>query len=96
MGSPVPLNGKWKVDLRRAVINETNWHWSGDPADGITGVALTLTPDEQRAWVIEAQGGIVRQEDGHRWTLRERPYDGKTRRFTSTRAASETGRAASR
>jgi hypothetical protein len=51
----------WRVDLRKAVINEANWQWSADPAAGLTRVALTLTPAGQDAWVIEAQGGAVRQ-----------------------------------
>jgi hypothetical protein len=49
----------WSVDLRKAVISEANWHWSDDPWGGITGTALTLTPDGPDAWVIEAQGGKV-------------------------------------
>jgi len=65
-GAPAlaPLGGGrpgWVVDLRKAVINEANWHWSDDPAGGVTGTALTLTPDGQGGWVINAQGGTVRQ-----------------------------------
>ena len=62
--TPAPLsaghNG-WQVDLRKAVINEANWHWSADPAGGISGAALTLTPDGQGGWVIDAEGGSVKQ-----------------------------------
>ena len=56
-----PIHSGWTVDLRKAVINEANWHWSQDPAGGITGVALTLTPDGRNAWVVDAQGGTVQQ-----------------------------------
>ncbi len=49
----------WTVDLRKAVISEANWHWSEDPFGGVTGTALTLTPDGRDAWVIDAQGGSV-------------------------------------
>jgi hypothetical protein len=52
---------EWTVDLRKAVIGEANWHWSDDPPGGITGVGMTLVPDGGGAWVIEAQGGTVRQ-----------------------------------
>jgi hypothetical protein len=51
----------WTVDLRKAVITEANWHWSDDPAGGLTGTTLTLKPDGQNGWVINAQGGTVRQ-----------------------------------
>jgi len=51
----------WTVDLRKASIAETNWHWSTDPAGGITGSSLTLTPDGHNAWLIDAQGGKVQQ-----------------------------------
>ena len=49
----------WKVDLRKAVINEANWHWAEDPLGGITGTTLTLTPDGRDAWMIDAQGGSL-------------------------------------
>jgi hypothetical protein len=55
----VSVNGKdWTVDLRKAVVNETNWHWS--PDGGLAGAALALTPDSQ-GWIINAQGGTVSQ-----------------------------------
>ncbi|HEX4086144.1 MAG TPA: hypothetical protein VHY22_14610 [Chthoniobacteraceae bacterium] len=57
--STFPLGGRtWTVDLRKAMINEANWHWS--PQGGIAGTALTLTPDGKN-WVISAQGGTVSQ-----------------------------------
>ncbi len=62
--APAPASGGsrgWMVDLHKAVIGEANWHWSDDPPGGITGVAMTLVPDGGDAWVIEAQGGAVRQ-----------------------------------
>jgi len=62
--NPAPVAGwhkDWAVDLRKAVINDASWHWSDDPAGGITGTALELTPRGQDAWSIEAQGGVVRQ-----------------------------------
>ena len=49
----------WTVDLRKTTIAEANWHWSSTPEEGITGTALTLTPDGQNAWVIDAEGGTV-------------------------------------
>jgi len=59
--APLGFQGRgWNVDLRKAVISELNWQWSNDPTGGITGASLTLTPDGQGAWVIEAQGGTVR------------------------------------
>jgi len=51
----------WSVDLRKAVITEANWHWSDSPPGGLTGTALTLRPDGQGGWAIEAQGGKVQQ-----------------------------------
>jgi hypothetical protein len=51
----------WTVELRKAVVNEANWNWSEDPAGGISGTALTLTPQGQNAWVIDAQGGTVQE-----------------------------------
>jgi len=60
--TPAPIGFEpkgWTVDLRKTVINEANWHWSDDPPGGITGTALTLTPDGQNAWVIAAQGGTL-------------------------------------
>jgi hypothetical protein len=63
--TPAPLAAPhegWIVDLRKAVISEANWHWSIEPAGGITGVGLTLTPAEGRnAWIIHAQGGTLSQ-----------------------------------
>jgi hypothetical protein len=62
-GSPAPIGFEhpgWTVDLRKAVISEANWHWAENPAGGITGASLTLTPDGQNAWVIDASGGDVR------------------------------------
>ena len=68
--TPAPLGGEggeaaahkgWTVDLRKAVISEANWHWSNDPAGGITGAAVTLTPAGRDAWIIDAQGGALRQ-----------------------------------
>jgi len=62
--TPAPVASEhagWKMDLRKAVINEANWHWSDDPPGGITGTALTLTPAGRDAWVIDAQGGTVQQ-----------------------------------
>lgn len=62
--TPAPVASEhqgWTVDLRKAVISEANWHWSDDPPGGITGTALTLTPAGRDAWVIDAQGGTVRQ-----------------------------------
>jgi len=53
--------GDWIVDLRKAVIGEANWQWADDPAGGLTGVAVTLTPEGRNAWVIDAQGGKVRE-----------------------------------
>jgi len=52
---------RWTIDLRKAVINEANWHWSDDPSGGITGAALTLTPDGPDAWVMDAEGGTLKQ-----------------------------------
>jgi hypothetical protein len=49
----------WTVDLRKASISEVDWHWSEDPLGGVTGTALTFTPDGRDAWVIDAQGGTV-------------------------------------
>jgi hypothetical protein len=51
----------WKVDLRKAVIDEANWQWSDDATAGVAGTALTLTPDGQNAWIIDAQGGTLNQ-----------------------------------
>jgi len=51
----------WTVDLRKAVISEANWYWSREPAGGITGAAVKLTPDGPNAWIIEAQGGTMQQ-----------------------------------
>ena len=53
--------GGWMVDLRKAVIGEANWQWSAVPAGGIDGTALTLTPEGQNGWSIEAQGGTVQE-----------------------------------
>jgi hypothetical protein len=53
--------GGWTIDLRKATISEANWHWSDDPEGGITGAALTLTPDGRDAWIIDAQGGTLKQ-----------------------------------
>jgi hypothetical protein len=64
-----PENTGWTVDLRKAVINEANWNWSDNPLDGITGVALILTPAGQGAWVIDAQGGTVQTADWPALTL---------------------------
>ena len=50
----------WSVDLRKAEINEADWQFSSDPAGGITGTALTLTPDGTNAWMIDAEGGMLR------------------------------------
>ena len=61
-GTPPPFwaaHPGWTVDLRKAVIGEMNWHWSDDPSSGITGAAVTLTPDGRDEWVIDAQGGTV-------------------------------------
>jgi hypothetical protein len=61
---PAPVASEhegWKVDLRKAVINEANWRWSDEPAGGITGAALLLTPEGSNAWVIDAQRGKVQQ-----------------------------------
>jgi hypothetical protein len=49
----------WTVDLRKVAINEVDWDWSKNPAGGVKGTALTLTPDGADAWVIDAQGGTV-------------------------------------
>ena len=51
----------WTVDLRKASVSEANWHWSDDPPGGLTGTALTLTPDGHNGWYISAQGGTLRQ-----------------------------------
>jgi hypothetical protein len=62
-GSPAPLgfqHSGWHLDLQKAVISEANWHWADNPAGGITGAALTLTPDGDNAWVIDAEGGTLR------------------------------------
>jgi hypothetical protein len=62
LAAPEPFGTQhpgWTVDLRKAVIAEANWHWSDDPAGGITGTALTLTPEGRDAWVIDAEGGKV-------------------------------------
>jgi len=55
--SPLALKSAWQLDLRKAVIRETNWRWNGG---GITGATLTLTPDSA-AWLIDAQGGKLAQ-----------------------------------
>jgi hypothetical protein len=60
--TPAPFGEEhpgWTVDLRKAVISEANWRWSDDPLGGITGTALTLTPNGRDAWVIDARGGTV-------------------------------------
>ncbi|MGA3172470.1 MAG: AsmA-like C-terminal region-containing protein [Chthoniobacteraceae bacterium] len=62
--SPAPIAGwhqKWTADLRKAVINETNWQWSQDPPGGISGASLTLTPDTDSGWIIDAEGGTLQQ-----------------------------------
>jgi hypothetical protein len=52
---------KWAIEVRKAVISEANWNWSDDPAGGIAGIGLTLVPDGPNAWVIDAEGGTLRQ-----------------------------------
>ena len=62
-GSPAPIGFEhpgWHLNLQKAVISEANWHWSDNPSGGVTGTALTLTPDGDNAWVIDAEGGTVR------------------------------------
>jgi hypothetical protein len=64
--TPAPIGFEpkgWTVDLRKTVISEADWHWTGDPPGGITGTALTLTPDGQNAWVIDAEGGTLKGEN---------------------------------
>ena len=63
--TPAPLGQQgagWKVDLRKAVIEQANWQWSAAPAGGVENTALALTPDGQGGWNIAAQGGTVRQK----------------------------------
>jgi hypothetical protein len=61
-GTPTPIgyqSAGWKLDLRKAEIAELNWHWMDSPSGGITGAAVTMTPDGDGAWVIDAEGGTL-------------------------------------
>jgi hypothetical protein len=52
----------WRLDLRRASIQESRWHWGEGTATGgsITGSALDLTPSGS-SWIIAASGGKLEQ-----------------------------------
>ncbi len=51
-----------RLDLRKALIRETNLKWmQNEPSRGsVEGVALTVTP-ENGTWVMQGEGGKVRQ-----------------------------------
>ena len=60
--APAPMvapHPGWGVDLKKAEISEANWHWTGNPEGGLTGAAVTLTPDGSNAWIIAAEGGTL-------------------------------------
>jgi len=54
--------GAWKLDLRKADVAESSWHWGASEATSgsITKSAFTLTPN-QGAWLIEATSGTLAQ-----------------------------------
>lgn len=61
-----PPNSKprsaWIVDLRKASIAESSWHWRTNDGNegGVEGSAFTLTPSGD-SWLIEANSGKVSQ-----------------------------------
>jgi hypothetical protein len=59
---PVQGNAGWKVDLRRANVAQSSWHWgANDQTSGrITGSAFTLTPSGN-SWLIDANSGQLFQ-----------------------------------
>ncbi len=52
----------WKLDLRKAEIAQSAWHWGASPASAgsLTKSGFTLTPDNG-AWLVEARSGTLAQ-----------------------------------
>ncbi len=57
-----PKSTPWKLDLRRAEVAQSSWHWSETTANSgrITGTGFTLSPNGG-AWRIDAHGGSLAQ-----------------------------------
>ncbi len=58
----VKKKSSWKLDLRRAEIAQSSWHWGASPATAgsLTKSGFTLTPDGG-AWLVEARSGTLAQ-----------------------------------
>ena len=52
----------WKLDLRKAEIAQSSWHWGARPraTGSLTKSGFTLTPDNG-AWLVEAKSGTLAQ-----------------------------------
>ena len=54
-------HAKWKLDLRRARVEQSRWSWGeGATAGAINGSALNLNPSGD-SWIIAATGGKLQQ-----------------------------------
>ena len=52
----------WKLDLRKAEIAQSSWHWGSTPetTGSLTKSGFALTPDNG-AWLVEARSGTLAQ-----------------------------------
>lgn len=60
--SPTQQKSPWKLDLRKAEIAQSAWHWGSTPArsGSLTKSGFTLTPDNG-TWLVEAKSGTLAQ-----------------------------------
>lgn len=61
---PAQKKSSWRLDLRKAEIAQSAWHWGTRPetAGSLTKSRFTLTPDHG-AWLVEARSGTLAQSD---------------------------------
>jgi hypothetical protein len=63
--TPVKAQSKkessWKLDLRKAEVAQSSWHWGGaDRSGSLTKTGFVLTPSEG-SWLIDAHNGSLAQ-----------------------------------
>lgn len=61
-GAPGKKRSLWKLDLRKAEIAQSSWHWGSSPATSgsLTKSGFALTPDHG-SWRIDAHSGTLAQ-----------------------------------